>query len=323
LWRRGKVKRRKGDFNMDYKFIIGIVVTITVGIPAFIALQKERKTKLVFIQESLINLYHSVVKRFDEMTIKYKGNDIKENMFLLKGIIFCSGRKDITKDEITKSINFKTEEGAIWHDCKIISTTTDLQVENIISGNEIRFDFPLLKNKDYIYFEALGESKKSTYKISHRIANIESIEINHPSSLKFDRSYTIWSGISSFIFAVFFIISIPGSADELLDIVYVDSKGIESSTISEADYKRYGLHSTAYVVDTLIGNQGFYDFIPSVSYKLGNNKYEISASYYLILPLTTFLGLMYFCTVFIGSYLRFRKGKHIYTEFARIVELKK
>lgn len=163
---------------MDWKFIITIILAIVFGIPAFLALKSATSTKIYFIEESIINLYDKVVKNISGLKITYNGNSIKENMFVLRGFFYCSGRKDIKRSDITKNINLLMDEGTTWHDCKIISHTKDLDPKIELNQNEVLFEYELLKNKDFIYFEALGEGQKNKYEIEHRIANIPTIKKN-------------------------------------------------------------------------------------------------------------------------------------------------
>jgi hypothetical protein len=109
-------------------------------------------------------------------------------MFLLRGFIFCNGRKDITKPDIHKNVHVEIlDDTATWRDCKIISSSVDLNAKPILNGNELLFDFDLLKNEDFIYFEALGESKTTLYDIRHRIVNVPAVEQDKIHSFQFPK----------------------------------------------------------------------------------------------------------------------------------------
>lgn len=165
--------------------LISLIVTILVGIPSFIVLRKEALTRLYFIEEDQINFYERLAKDFKEINITYKGTPVNEEFFLLRGFIFCVGRKDITKEHIKKGINIQLDNKSIWHNAKLISTSHDLGVtEEIRNQNELMFELELMKNKDFVYFEAIGEAKDNKYKLGHRIANIPPIKKEGLKSIK-------------------------------------------------------------------------------------------------------------------------------------------
>jgi hypothetical protein len=148
-------------------------------------------------------------------------------MFVLRGFLYCLGRKDIDKDEITKNVNLSLDKGSIWRDCKIISYTKDLNPSFIIKDEELIFNYDLLKNDDYLYFEALGESKDDNYTVSHRIANVPTIQ---KESLQTFRSIgtSIFLGIIMLILSIVVIFTLlkPFDIDRWeFDKTYFDKNG--------------------------------------------------------------------------------------------------
>ncbi len=157
--------------------LITAFLTIFFGIPSYLALRKKYTNQLFYIEENFIGLYNNIVKSFENIEIKYKGNDVNENLFLLRGFILYLGHTDVTKNLISYPISIKLLDNSKIHECKILQTTQGLNPNiSMVSEAEVKFETDLIKNEDYMYFEILGEeiSSKSNniYDINHRIANV-------------------------------------------------------------------------------------------------------------------------------------------------------
>lgn len=149
-----------------------------MGIPAFITLRYQLKSKIFFFINQKLKLYEDVIKNIPELSITYDGNRIQKNMFLLKGIFIFSGKKDISKDDIQKGIVIKIKDNeSNWLTHKIINKTDNLEIRTSQIKSSLNIDFDLLTDKDYFIIEALGESDNLDITYSHRIANVSKIEI--------------------------------------------------------------------------------------------------------------------------------------------------
>ena len=157
--------------------LIGVIVAAIVGAPSFIVFFKKPKTKILLIKEQHVNLYNDVVKNIPDLSIMFKGTPVHSNMFVWKGLFFCSGVEDIVSKDIDKGITLTIGgRDAHWHSFKIIDKTIDLDINVTSSESKLTIDFPLLKDNDYFILEALGQCDKYSVKTAHRISNVDDIE---------------------------------------------------------------------------------------------------------------------------------------------------
>lgn len=184
--------------------IITILITIIIGIPAFISLRNQAKSKIFFFEKQKISLYDDLLKNIPDLDITYKGKKIQKSMFLLKGIFIFSGKKDIEKKDIQKGIIVKVKgEDSKWYSYNIIDKTENLDIKISADESTLNIDFDLLTNKDYFVIEALGESDIQSLSYSHRIANVSKIETNKIGLIK-----SIKSTIFICLIPIFFFVSI-------------------------------------------------------------------------------------------------------------------
>ncbi len=226
--------------------LVTIFISIVFGIPAFISLRQQSKTKIFFFEQQKINLYDDLLKNIPNLSIAYNGEAIEKTMFLLKGIFICSGKKDIVAADIQKGILIQNKgANSKWLDFNIIGKTQNLEVNLTNNGDIIELNFNLLKDKDYFVIKALGESEDVDLAYNHRIANVQSIDAN--SINKAENS--IWSiilGLFSICFTMF-IWSMGGPFSQVrsydLDQKYYTQSGVEISRdilqkIMEDDHNR-------------------------------------------------------------------------------------
>lgn len=319
---------------MDTTLLVGSILTIVFGVPSYLALRKDRSTRILFIEEDKINLYDKVVKTFKELEIKYKGSPIKQNMFLLRGFFFCIGRRDITKANITKNISIDLSEDSCWHEFKIISNTKGLDATSEIKGKEIELDIPLLKNEDFLYLEALGESKNDNYEIAHRIANIPKVKVRKFNALK--------TSISSLAFYLFVILGV--SLYVIIAKPYkIDSSYLENEYISpqkakiEYDSIPLDIRYSGNFLDIAENFKKSFRHSHSYLYFITNKyskTYQLNQTYgvrFYVFDRSGFFGLVIFISIVlifylllfyssIQDYLRFKK---IYFLMLREIQLDK
>jgi hypothetical protein len=252
---------------------ITLLVTIAVAIPGFIILRKESKTKLIFIEEDKINFYEKIVKDFKDISIEFKGKPINEKFFLLRGFFFCLGGKDIIRENIIKPIHIKLKGQSVWRYAKIISTSEGLDVkEDGEQTDTLSFNVPLMKNRDFIYFEALGEAEDENYIPSYRIANVPPIKRKKSSFLQEKYLYLFMSIMSlTMVLGLMFSTFKAGVVTpRTFDVVpyYVDSS---------SNKPRNPVFLPDTLSDSLLANISKYDFL----FKKYSRPYKISSKGYI------------------------------------------
>ena len=130
--------------------IIAILISIIIGIPSFISLRNQAKSKIFFFEKQKLSLYDDLLKNIPDLDITYQGNKIQKSMFLLKGIFIFSGKNDIEKKDIQKGIIVKVEgDESKWYSYRIIDKTENLDIKISTRNSIINIDFDLLTDKDY------------------------------------------------------------------------------------------------------------------------------------------------------------------------------
>lgn len=137
--------------------------------------------KLIYMGEEVINLFDSIVKDINNLKISYNNKLIKENMYLIRGFLFNTGKKDISKEMIEKKINIKLPKGNIWHDARVISSSEDLSSNLEVLNNKIIFNLGQFRINEFIYFEAIAETSdkklfNNKMNFEHRIVDIGKIK---------------------------------------------------------------------------------------------------------------------------------------------------
>ena len=143
--------------------IIGALATIVFGIWAiYLAVRYRSQGRLVFIQESCIGLFESIIKNLPDLKILYKEKPISENLALLKGFLLNTGHRDISQGMVEEKFSIVLPSGFRWLEAKIISAPSKVATIEVLDDILV-FDFGLLKHHEYIIFEALGEVPDKSY----------------------------------------------------------------------------------------------------------------------------------------------------------------
>jgi hypothetical protein len=169
--------------------ILGFAATIIFGFLS-IDLFKRKKNpgKLTLVKQTIIGLFNNIAKNFDEISIKYKGEAIKENVIYIKASIINDGDIDIDGNRVEKTLNLNLKSGLKWIKAKVTESTPELICNTSIDQNQadLKFNFGLIKKKEFFQFEALIETDDSKIEsedvynyitISHRIANTQKVNI--------------------------------------------------------------------------------------------------------------------------------------------------
>jgi len=101
------------------------------------------------------------------------------------------------------------DENSIWHYSNLISTSHDLEIALSQENNELQFSFPLMKDMDFMYFEAIGEAEKVTYALSHRIAHVAPIKAEERDMYSRKKSH-LFAHIITLFFAFMVLFTILG-----------------------------------------------------------------------------------------------------------------
>ena len=180
-----------------FQFIIPVILTVW-------AVFYIRRSSFYYIERSNIKLYDDVIKKIQGISIKYKEEDINENLILFNGTIIFKGHNDIKADEIDKELTiFSKDTNAIWKHFEITKTSTDFTPKFNIVANKVIIEKSLLKSNDFISFAGLLDSKNNQLTVGHRIYNII------PSSINFkENDLTLYRiGASFLTFLLVFLFS--------------------------------------------------------------------------------------------------------------------
>ncbi len=195
---------------MSTEGIIGIVITLIVGLPSLKAIFNINKTQIVYLEKQLINLRDDLLKNFEDLSIKYKGVEVKKNIYFISGFFVCQGKKDISSTG--NKINLILPESWKWLDLKIVSTSKGMSVSREFIEKKVSLSFDLFKTKEFIEYEGIIEIDEEIKKeqisklleFHHRIPNISKIKKFNIENLKSGGALLI---VSLFFFLISFLIA--------------------------------------------------------------------------------------------------------------------
>ena len=228
-------------------FIVGTILTIIFGWPTLNNWLKSRPSEIIFVEDSRINLFNITNRDITGLEVTYNGNRISENSYLLKAFFLYQGKEDITNDKATKPLYLELPEDSIWHHYKIIKNSEDLEVTTELVKNRLYFDFDLLKNNDYFFFEIFVEIKNTApinnFKAGHRIVNVNPVKKVNPNDTLGLPIVALFTGFLFLVYFVpfmFFLSNVLTSKSNGLDyysndielIYYLDSKAIDIDSLN-------------------------------------------------------------------------------------------
>lgn len=178
--------------NMDMAliyWIAGVVSSLLIGYWGIWYARKTRsKTSLVFVIKEFIPLFKTITKSFNSLEIKYKGIHISESLVLIKASLVNNGNNDIDKSAIVKPISISLPSHYKCIEVTPTDISEDVNANISLDNNEIAIDWDLLKQREFISFDFLiemttqdiksngGENGLSSFKINHRITNVNKVE---------------------------------------------------------------------------------------------------------------------------------------------------
>ncbi len=307
--------------------VVGIAVTVLFGILSIIvAIKWKYPGEITFYKEDLIDLYSSVVKNMSDLKITYKETEIVENMFLIRGFIFNSGQKDIHPTSVGERLRIKLSKESLWHDAKIISSSSGVSSKLKISDNELFFDFGLFKRKEHIYFEALVEAPKnntlkSKLNFQHRIADVGNVKqenLSNFSDVLKNSTYQVLLILTIFL-GLLFMSPLELKTFHLEPRFYVGEKLINKNEIEEPTMllRVYDMGKKVlneYSLVSLIRIKETKKYRLSENLSVSDNLYvTFRACNYMvnmIFGITFSILFLWLIVSFINNYLRYYSRKH-------------
>ena len=101
------------DFSI-LEIIFGILSTIAIALIFDLIGRKRYPGKLTLVKQSSIGLFNNIAKNFEEISIKYKGEPIKENIIYIEASFLNDGDIDIDGSRDEKSVTLNLKEGLKW-----------------------------------------------------------------------------------------------------------------------------------------------------------------------------------------------------------------
>lgn len=171
--------------------IVGLLVTIFLGYLGLkYTLKYRKKTEIIFLKNTSISLFKTIVKNLDDIEINYQGKKINENLILFKGTFFNNGNIDIEKSIVHKPLEIELPKNYNWVMHKLIDSSEGLEINSILADNKLVFNWDLLKEGEYFTFDSLveyqtekdeldnsdiGKKLLKNIKINHRITDLKNV----------------------------------------------------------------------------------------------------------------------------------------------------
>lgn len=282
--------------------IVGVVLTIAFGILGVILVkQKKYPGKISLVKHSTISLFNNIARNFEEISIKYKEDMIKENIVYVKCYFINDGNLDLEGNSIEKPITLSLDENLKWVKAVITAKSLDLNIQNSINNDshDLEFRFGLFRVKEFFQFEALVEIQNADIKsdeifesidVSHRISNTQKIEtrsILTEEQVKRKKN-GVWFTALSYGIQWLFLFLILGTILFFTKDTDIHFKSISDNKLysAKSDHKEVvmtGIKTEDKVISIeelqaqyvpVINNKTFFDYLKSFAYLL---------PYYLIL----------------------------------------
>jgi hypothetical protein len=208
---------------MNIEILIGIV-SIFIGLPTLIQYLTHKTPVFIYVQDETINLFNEIKGNIDELDISFKGNKVNKNIFLIKSYVFYRGDKDVIKTDIYDKFSILLVDRSVVHNFRILKCTERLNVNIEVIEGRIVFDFDLLKNNDFFYFECLIENKSNEhpskwFKPDYRIANVRPLDTLNSSTIRMTGSNVYFALFLPIIIFLTFLYTIVSG----IDLVPLDS----------------------------------------------------------------------------------------------------
>lgn len=178
--------------------VLGVVATIAFGVWAVIlGIRHQYPGQLTFVREKTIALFDEIAKNLP-LKILYNEEPVSPDIVLVEGSLVNTGKKDIAKSMIAKSLKVSLPENGKWLSAKVIKASTDLVVTLIKTDDrslEVQSD--LIRCGEFIRFQALAEMPKlrehppsKLLSFDHRIEDTQEIR-----SIRFKSEEITWKSM--------------------------------------------------------------------------------------------------------------------------------
>ena len=307
--------------------ILGIILTAIFGFLSIDLIKRKKNPgKLTLVKQSTLGLFNNIAKNFDEISILYKAEPIKENVIYLKASFLNDGDIDIDGKTVEKTLNLELKNDLKWIKAKVTQTSPELicNSEILETKQNLRFNFGLMRKREFFQFEALVETNDSKIEaddiyenilISHRIANTQKVNIT--SLLSEEQIVRKKKKMKSmgFTIGMEFIVVLAALMFQLLYLkdapIYYKNTAGQSFTVKAKSNENIQLKNNDSKEKTIISVQDFQTpnkYIPFIPKQTLWDKIEMNA--YMI---TLFVLLVLFI---VGSeYWELRKSKKFYSIF--------
>ena len=304
--------------------ILGIIATIIFGILSIKLIKRNKYPgKITLVKQSVIGLFNNIAKNFEEISIKYKNAPIKENVIYLKASFINDGYLDIDGSNVEKTISLELNKGLKWIKSKVTEVSPGLNCDNEITNEKhiLKFNFGLLRKKEFFQFEALIETEDEKYKaedifenirIKHRISNTTNIQQTYLLSeekIKFIKGH--WKRLPSFIVGFIFVFFLT----IIFEYYFIKEIDFHYQCQDSTEYKAIAQSDNVVVLDDVnsdnekvISIQEFQDksnYLPIIPNKKLFYKAEET-----IIPLLIMISILIIVSIL--SYFKLNKAKKIY-----------
>lgn len=251
-------------------FIVGIAVSFTLWITGDLStFLRKYPSSITFVRQRSIGLFDEVLKTFPNLDVNYNNIQIEKNLVLIKGSFINSGKHDLTLSDIEKPITLILPDSYEWLEANIVSKSSELKAEVIITDNSSMIvKTKLFRKNEFIRFQALvsvpenevitnkdNKLEQSLYqklKIEHRIANtgkIKTIKLHNHDKKKARKE--IWLSVFAFFMlslasAFTYYIDAPHqrlvyqyniSKEESIEVTIAPKNGVLLVTGFDTDYR--------------------------------------------------------------------------------------
>lgn len=162
--------------------ITGIIISILCALIPYILSQREKTLRYWQIEAE--SIFSNKIKEIKNLNISYKGNELSDNVIILKTVIENNGKKDIDSTIVYEPLQIQFQEGIELLDYELIESPAGVTLKSIDNGIECRWD--LFKKKEFIVLKIMlkksvdsiqnKEILKKYTKITYRITNVNDIK---------------------------------------------------------------------------------------------------------------------------------------------------
>jgi hypothetical protein len=217
--------------------ISGTLGTILFGLLSiYFYMKSKRKVSLKFTNKECFSLFSDAVKRLN-IQLNYDYRAISGSLILFKGEITNDGKVDIDVNDIKKPLSIISQDNFKWVEVKVINQSEGIKSDiKIISQNELKLEWDLLKINEFIEIEALIEIEEEEnlskvraidfyegLKFDYRISNLNSIQ-KHDTKRKYE---FLAIGIIMFVMVMLFLDTATNNKDFIKIVCSIEKDSVQ------------------------------------------------------------------------------------------------